>query len=842
MTVEAAYPIENYIISGIGPYSIPWPYGATTIRAQVAIDGTMTDLAAADFAPAPLESATSGNLFLTPAAAAANAGRAIAILRETPAEQGWVAQLGGRETGMAKQLDEMVMHMQEQRVALTSSLRVSGATAPMLAPENGAVIMWSDGRFTSGPTASDIANAQENAETAAAAAAVAVLYAPAYFADVAALRADVTVWPAGTVLNTRAEGFAYQVAASGASDHHLTRADGTKLYVRNAGISSVLAFWAAGDGVTDDTVAFQKALAAGWYVRAPRGTYRISGTLTVGTATLDLCGSTLSVAGSAQVFTVAGGAVISGIIDGLNGAHTAYPSEILPSIGSKIIDLTYKNFAGLLANNQTYPIMLPMFGAYDFEIKRVTIKDITQQDDGILAAKGFVGGIYFTSPTLGTQAEVSRGVIEDIYGENIYGVDAGSGLVQDADFIRSYFSGVGDLSPLNWPISFRNIITRNVAKRAFKLVGMNGGTISGVWALKDSNATGSMYAGMSVTGHRWKIDNVHFAGYVERGLEISGDDAVVDGVLYSTLSTGGSEYALLIGSSVGSASRAIVSNIQSDQAAAAVYFYDSFDSLVQGVSVRGNAAATSLAVRTNNTSGGNNNTIIGVESRDAGLLVDGGASLIVKDFAVRSFASLAYPFSVVNGSLHGRGISITSSRGRRMMNIAPMAGQTVDLDDVTLYRASDASNWSTNNYSMFTTVDAAAGANLRIGSIKILAGANPAGTAASNAGRAHVRIANLNYMIDRLTVVNAAARGEVGQDVYIDSSNGKCSIGTLEQRQDVAGGNITIVAPTSGKLTIRHLELDNAFASNIAAYIGTIFARSTATVTGALNTPTTIAV
>lgn len=678
---------------------------------------------------------------------------------------------------------------------------------------------------------------------AEAAADAAALYAPAYYANLAALRADTTVWPVGTVLNTRAEGFAYTVAAAGVSDHHLTRTDGTKLYVAAAsGIVNVRAFGAVGDGTTDDTGAFQKALSVGWYVVAPKANYRISGTLTVGVATLDLQGSTLSVAGSAQVFTVAGGAVLSGIIDGLNGAHTAYPSQILASTGSKIIDVTFQNFSGVLANNQTYCIMLPMWGAFDFVIERVAFKSITQQDDGIVAAKGFVGGIYFTSPTLDTQANVSRGIVRDIYAEDIYGVDAGSGLIQDADLIRSYFSGVGDLSALNWPITFENIRTRNVAKRVFKLVGMNGGTINGVWCLKDSAVNGAMYAGMSVTSNRWKITNVHFVGYIERGVEISGDDNIIDGVVYSTLSAGGSEYALLIGSSVGPAYRAIVSNVQSDQAAAAVYFYDSFDSVVDGVIVRGNAAATSLVVRTNNTSGGNSNTLLNVEGADAGLLVDGAATLKVRNFAIKSFTSVAIPFSVVNGNLNGRGISITSSRGRRMMNIAPMAGQTVDLDDVTLFRASDASNWSTNNYSMFTTVDAATTANLRIGSIKLLAAANPAGTAASNAGRAHFRIANLNFMIDRLTVVNAAARGEVGQDVYIDSGTGKCSIGTLEQRQDVAGGNITIVAPTSGKLTIRHLELDNAFASNIAAYIGMIFARSTATVTGALNTPTTIVV
>jgi hypothetical protein len=53
------------------------------------------------------------------------------------------------------------------------------------------------------------------------------------FEDVAALLADTsdyTDFSAGNILRTRAEGFAYEVAASGASDHDITNAGGLKLY------------------------------------------------------------------------------------------------------------------------------------------------------------------------------------------------------------------------------------------------------------------------------------------------------------------------------------------------------------------------------------------------------------------------------------------------------------------------------------------------------------------------------------------------------------------------------------------------------------------------------------
>ncbi len=76
-----------------------------------------------------------------------------------------------------------------------------------------------------------IADAESFVAAAEAAAAAAALYTPAYFVTLTALLADTTVWPVGTVVNTRAEGLACMVAAAGASDHHLTRLDGTKLYV-----------------------------------------------------------------------------------------------------------------------------------------------------------------------------------------------------------------------------------------------------------------------------------------------------------------------------------------------------------------------------------------------------------------------------------------------------------------------------------------------------------------------------------------------------------------------------------------------------------------------------------
>ena len=68
-------------------------------------------------------------------------------------------------------------------------------------------------------------------------------------------------------------GFAYQVAASGASDHHITTAGGVKLYVVPG--QDVRAFGADGDGVTNDTAAVLAAAAAGMK-SANSGTYLVT--------------------------------------------------------------------------------------------------------------------------------------------------------------------------------------------------------------------------------------------------------------------------------------------------------------------------------------------------------------------------------------------------------------------------------------------------------------------------------------------------------------------------------------------------------------------------------------
>lgn len=69
----------------------------------------------------------------------------------------------------------------------------------------------------------------------------------------------------GDYVRTRAEGFSFRVAASAATDHHRTNANGVKLYVLPGadGRASVDAFGAVGDGLADDTAALNAAGSSG---------------------------------------------------------------------------------------------------------------------------------------------------------------------------------------------------------------------------------------------------------------------------------------------------------------------------------------------------------------------------------------------------------------------------------------------------------------------------------------------------------------------------------------------------------------------------------------------------
>jgi len=124
--------------------------------------------------------------------------------------------------------------------------------------------------------------------------------------DVATLLADTALTytaaqpgtvAAGDIIRTRAEGFAYSVAASGATDQHVTTAGGVRLYVLQGDVGyNVRAFGAKGDGVADDLPAIQTAISAlksvgGGTVHFPNGTYRVTGEILIDSPSVRLTGT-----------------------------------------------------------------------------------------------------------------------------------------------------------------------------------------------------------------------------------------------------------------------------------------------------------------------------------------------------------------------------------------------------------------------------------------------------------------------------------------------------------------------------------------------------------------------
>lgn len=203
------------------------------------------------------------------------------------------------------ELDRIRIIEQEFRRDNGRSVKVDyGGTGLTLAADlqDGELVMKSGDRLVAGPDASEVANAQASAEQAAtsaeeaaASAAQAALFDGLRLKNVAALLADTSLTynifslsrvSPGDIVRTKAEGFAYSVAPSAASDHHISTAGGVKLYVLPGSKGfNVRAFGAVADGVANDTVAFAKAIAAAstgnGYSIVCNGSFRTTSTLTI---------------------------------------------------------------------------------------------------------------------------------------------------------------------------------------------------------------------------------------------------------------------------------------------------------------------------------------------------------------------------------------------------------------------------------------------------------------------------------------------------------------------------------------------------------------------------------
>ncbi|HMO70078.1 MAG TPA: hypothetical protein PKC84_00255, partial [Paracoccaceae bacterium] len=131
MTVDAFTPAGPQLIDGTGPYDVPHPYDAGSLRLSVLSGTGITELDPADWSVAPGVSQDAGTVTLSAPAAALHAGATLLIDRETPEEQGWAGVGGGRERGLEAQLDRVTMRVQELSIGVSRSLRLATAVAPV---------------------------------------------------------------------------------------------------------------------------------------------------------------------------------------------------------------------------------------------------------------------------------------------------------------------------------------------------------------------------------------------------------------------------------------------------------------------------------------------------------------------------------------------------------------------------------------------------------------------------------------------------------------------------------------------------------------------------------------
>lgn len=178
----------------------------------------------------------------------------------------------------------------------------------------------------------------------------------------------------GDLVQTRSEGFAYEVVSS-APD--ITTAGGVKLKVLpRGGMFNVRAFGAKGDGIADDTAAMQRWLNAGGCVLPP-GTHRLS-------AALNMPVGSLHGAGMGETNLVwAAGAASSGIrvTSGSNTSPTTISGLSLITEGDGAGTALLVNYSGNIGS--TTPNVQPRTAA------RLRVRDVQMKGSGSVLNTGW---------------------------------------------------------------------------------------------------------------------------------------------------------------------------------------------------------------------------------------------------------------------------------------------------------------------------------------------------------------------------------------------------------------------------------------------------------------------
>ena len=471
-----------------------------------------------------------------------------------------------------------------------------------------------------------------------------------------------------------------------------------------------------------------------------------------------------------------------------------------------------------------------MYGASNFQIGNQRFINITQDDDGAVANKGFVGGLYL----VGFDAEVvngkSYGVIGDIYGQDIKTVDAGSGLVQDSDLVRAFAE---TNSTETFDITFGNVTGRNVAKRLVKAASCAGITMGNINSFTDDIADGGIEMHATVeclsSAINWKFGRVENEGPATRVVWLKGSGNTCGNVF-----DGYGSLAVIFGEAANEANSCQVGNIQGRGGLPS-------GSLLQGIAVQ--------LARANGCQSGNISGLFAVsvlsQSDNTGRNTVGdvaGGGRIDVTFGETHIGKITCdarptPYVTSHFVLGGK-FALTETNlitdGRVTVSVV---GSDVD-GDFGNFKVSrvESTNGIESNHTVLTTASATSG-KIR-GSVEVNVAANIAGTQSGTSGKSLIYIAGLDYVdMEKLQLINTdSVRGATGFNMWINDVNGQ--IGRLAIKAAYFG----VTTRVDGKICITKAEqlLNSDLTLSNEVNINFIEKAPSATVTGANNTPATV--
>mgnify|MGYP000159146307 CR=1 FL=1 len=512
------------------------------------------------------------------------------------------------------------------------------------------------------------------------------------------------------------------------------------------------------------------------------------------------------------------------IVDGDDRDHTSIPFRInSPSSNVVIGDMEWRNLHGVTAL-QTYGIYLPMYGAINFKIGDQRFINITQDDDGSVTGKGFVGGLYLVGFDVEVANGKSFGVVGDIYGQNIKSVDAGSGVVQDSDLVRSFAQTA---STEKFDIVFGNITGRNVGKRLVKAGSCGGVTVGNVYSYVDDVVDGGVIMHATVeclaTAFDWKFGRIGNEGPNTRVVWFQGCSGCTAGDIYN----GWGSIAVVFGGTGSVATECSTGNVigrrrDGEQKGTGCYFFDAERCQV------GNLTGDfewSVFTGTGNTGV---NTV-GDVNCSAKLDIQYGETFIGKfSLDVRTLTFNETPIKL------GAKFNLTESRvttdGARTVDIVGVIDG--DIGNFKISRVSNSGGIATD-IALVTTEGGVVSGKLK-GSIAATVNNSIVGSSSSVPKQSLVYLDGLDLdSTDILLDITTQTRGSVGRNLWIENCNGCISnllIRAPYPADSSVDGNITI------DKAVNFADLsDLTLAANVNIFQAE--KRADNTITGAVNTP-----